>query len=75
MSDFINQGNKIIAYLEKNDNLTSFDAYTLLGITQFATRIKELEKLGYEFNKIWDYNINKAGEKKRFKRYSLCSKN
>lgn len=71
MSDFRNQRMKIIEYLEKNENITSFEAYQILKITQFATRIKELEKQGYCFNKVWDYNINLAGEKKRFKRYSL----
>ena len=67
----MNQHQKIIDYLEKNKDITSFTAYTILHITQLATRIKELEKQGYEFNKVWDYNINKEGNKSTFKRYSL----
>ena len=65
------QQNKILDYLMTHKDLTSFEAYTKLGITQFATRIKELEKKGYNFKKVWDYVINQKGEKKRFKRYSL----
>lgn len=71
----MNQHQKIIDYLEKNKDITSFTAYTILHITQFATRIKELEKQGYVFNKIWDYNINKDGKKSTFKRYSLVKEN
>lgn len=67
----MNQHQKIIDYLEKNDNITSFTAYTILHITQLATRITELEKQGYLFSRRWDYNINQEGEKKRFIRYSL----
>ena len=66
-----NQHQKIIEYLETHPNLTSYEAYTKLGITQFATRIGELEEKGWSFKKEWDYNINLKGEKKRFKRYSL----
>ena len=67
----MNQHQKIIDYLERNKDITSFTAYTILHITQLATRIKELEKQGYEFNKVWDYSINKEGNKSTFKRYSL----
>ena len=66
-----NQQNKILDCLRTDKYLTSFEAYTKLGITQFATRIKELEQKGYCFKKEWDYSINQKGEKKRFKRYSL----
>ena len=65
------QHEKIIDYLRKNDYITSLEATQKLYITQFATRIKELEEMGYVFDKVWDYNINKNGEKKRFKRYYL----
>lgn len=40
----MNQHQKIIDYLNKNEYLTSLTAYQVLYITQFATRIKELEK-------------------------------
>lgn len=68
----MNQCQKIIDYLEKNDNITSFTAYTKLRITQLGARIKNLEKEGYVFNKVWDYNINQEGKKSTFKRYSLA---
>ena len=71
MSDKINQAEKIIEYLKNHKDITSFEAYDKLKITQFGARIEELEKQGYCFKKVWDYNINLAGEKKKFKRYSL----
>ena len=42
----MNQHQKIIDYLNKHEYLTSLTAYQVLYITQFATRIKELEKMG-----------------------------
>lgn len=65
------QKQKIIDYLKTHKDITSMEAYDKLKITQFATRVKELEKRGWIFNKEWDYAINKKGEKKRFKRYSI----
>ena len=50
-----NQQNKILDCLRTDKYLTSFEAYKKLGITQFATRIKELEQKGYCFKKEWDY--------------------
>lgn len=68
----INQRQKIINHIRKYGNLTSLEATTKLGITQFATRISELEEMGYEFKKEWESRKNKNGEIKHFKRYYLA---
>lgn len=54
--------------------LTSYEAYTELGITQFATRISELEDRGYKFKKEWTSRKNQNGETKYFKKYYLEEK-
>lgn len=68
----INQRQKIINHIRQYGSLTSFEAYTKLGITQLATRISELEEQGYKFKKEWDSRKNQAGEIKYFKRYYLA---
>lgn len=68
----INQRQKIINHIRQYGSLTSLEATTILGITQFATRISELEELGYEFKKEWESRKNKNGEIKHFKRYYLA---
>lgn len=65
------QKEKIMKYLKGHKWLTSFDAYTKLGITQFAARIKELEEMNIQFDKEWVRKKNADGEIVDFKRYSL----
>ena len=66
-----NQRQKIINHIRQHGSLTSFEAYTELGITQLATRISELEEQGYVFKKEWTSRKNKNGETKYFKKYYL----
>lgn len=48
------QHEKIVDYIKRNGSITSFEAYTKCGITQLATRIKELkEKYGYAIESEW----------------------
>jgi DeoR/GlpR family transcriptional regulator of sugar metabolism len=47
------QHQKIVEYIKKNGSITSFDAYTKCGITQLATRIKELKEQGYAIRSEW----------------------
>lgn len=41
-----NQKEKILDYINKHGSITSYKAYLDLGITQLATRIKELKEKG-----------------------------
>ena len=68
----INQRQRIINYIREFGSITSWDAYKDLGITQLATRIKELKELGYEFETKWESSKNRYGEKVDFKRYYLA---
>lgn len=68
----INQRQRIINYIREFGSITSLEAYQDLGITQLATRIKELKELGHEFKTEWENNKNRYGEKVEYKRYYLA---
>lgn len=67
----INQRDLILEYIKKFGSITSWDAYSDLGITQFATRVKELKEQGYKFKTTWESRKNRYGKKVDFKRYFL----
>jgi len=68
----ITQKDRIINYIRKFGSITSKEAYDDLGITQLATRIKELKEDGHEFRTKWENSKNRFGEKVEFKRYYLA---
>lgn len=70
----ITPGEKIINYIEKYGSVTSWEAYQDLGITQLATRVKELKEKGYEFKIKWECKKNKEGRCVSFKRYYLLNR-
>ena len=45
----ITQRDRVINYIREFGSISSWEAYKDLGITQLATRIKELKEQGYEF--------------------------
>lgn len=65
------QRQKILDYINKWGSITSYQAFIDLGITQLATRIKELKEEGYEFTYEWENGKNRDGEPVTFKRYML----
>lgn len=67
----VNQRQRIIDYINQFGSITSKDAYDDLGITQLATRIKELKEQGYRFETKWESSKNRYGERVDFKRYYL----
>jgi len=66
------QGERIIEYIRKFGSITSYDAYSDLGVTQFSTRVSELKEQGYEFKTEWESKENRYGEPVTFKRYYLA---
>lgn len=67
------QRRKILKYLQQRRSITSWEAYKYLGITQFATRVKELKQEGYLFKTEWESKENKDGQMVKFKRYYLMN--
>ena len=68
----ITQRERIIKYIREFGSISSWEAYSDLGITQFATRVSELKEQGYEFKTEWESKENRYGEPVTFKRYYLA---
>lgn len=67
----MNQREQIIQYIRDFGSITSYQAYIDLGITQLATRVKELKEQGYYFTYEIEVKKNRYGKKVRFKKYKL----
>lgn len=67
----LNQQNRVLEYIKQFGGITSFQAYTELGITQLAARVRNLEDDGYRFNRERVHTLNKFGEKVSFVNYTL----
>lgn len=68
-----NQRQRIVEYIKQFGFITSYQAYIDLGITQLATRIKELKDEGYEFKTEWESKKNRFGEPVQFKKYYITN--
>lgn len=68
----ITQRDRVINYIREFGSISSWEAYKDLGITQLATRIKELKEQGYKFKTEWESSTNRFGEKTDYKRYYLA---
>ena len=67
----ITQRERIIGYIREFGSISSWEAYSDLGITQLGARIDQLKKEGYEFKTEWESKKNRYGESVTFKRYYL----
>lgn len=70
-----NQCQRIIKYIKDFGAITSFQAYTDLGITQLGARIYELKKQGYKFKATFKADKNRYGEPVQYKVYTLQEDN
>ena len=71
----MNQRLMVLQYIKDYGSITSYQAYIDLGITQLATRIKELKEQGYYFTYEIEVKRNRYGKKVRFKKYKLGGSN
>ena len=67
----ISQKERIIKYIRDYGSISSWEAYSDLGITQLGARIDQLKKEGYNFRTEWETEKNRYGEPVTFKRYYL----
>lgn len=67
----VTQKERIIEYIREFGSISSWEAYSDLGITQLGARIDQLKKEGYEFKTEWESKKNRYGETVNFKRYYL----
>lgn len=68
------QRDKILNYIQQFGSITSWQAYSDLGVTQLGARIFELKELGYEFTKTRIATVNRLGEKTHYDEYRLVRK-
>ena len=67
----ITQKDRILNYIREFGSISSWEAYSDLGITQLGARIDQLKKEGYEFVTEWENKKNRYGEQTTYKRYRL----
>lgn len=65
----MNQHQLILQYLENNGSITPMEAFRELGITKLSTRIGELSRMGYQFDRVMETSLNRNGHECRFMRY------
>ena len=66
-----NQRDKVLAYIKQFGSITSWQAYSDLGVTQLGARIYELKEQGYIFSKTRVNTTNRLGEKTHYDEYRL----
>lgn len=67
----ITQKDRILNYIREFGSISSWEAYSDLGITQLGARIDQLQKDGHVFRTEWEKKKNRFGEPVSFKRYYL----
>lgn len=70
----LNQRERVLKYIADFGYITSWQAYRDLGITQLATRIKELKDIGYQFKTENVKTTNRYGKPSHYYRYYLIDK-
>lgn len=72
MAKKVTQRDRVLQYIRDFGSITSYQAYTDLGVTQLATRIFELKKRGYSFDKERINTKNRYGDNTHFDKYALA---
>ena len=60
----------ILQYMDDFGSITPMEAFSDLGITKLATRISELSRRGYEFDKKMVTSKNRYGKAVSYMRYT-----
>ena len=65
------QCDRIIKYINDYGSITTLQAFSDLGCTRLASRIRDLRKQGYSFKIEVVTSKNRYGEPVRYNRYSM----
>lgn len=68
------QCTRILQYLDDFGSITQREALADLGIMRLASRISELKRKGYTFEKTTEYGKNRYNEIIHYTRYRLVNK-
>lgn len=63
------QYDKILDYIDRFGSISPMEAFMDLGITKLATRVSEMTKNGYKFDKKLESTKNRYGESVHYMRY------
>lgn len=67
----VSQCERILAYLDEFGSITTLEAFRDLGIARLASRIHDLKRRGYVFERDFVESTNRYEETVRYMRYSL----
>lgn len=65
------QKNRVLAYLEENKTINTYEGYTKLYIVDLQKAIQLLRKEGYTISDKWIKKTNPFGKKIKYKEYRL----
>lgn len=66
------QKEEVLAYMRNYGSISTFEAYTELGVTQLGARIKELENTGWQIGRIEKARISRrTGKTVHFVEYYI----
>ena len=65
------QKQRVLDYMEKFGSISSYEAFTDLGVTRLSAVIFDLKADGREIESKTERATNRCGEKVHFSRYSL----
>lgn len=67
------QRERVLKYIHDFGSISPMEAFADLGITKLATRISELSRMGYEFDKEYEAAKNRYGESCHYMRYRFAA--
>lgn len=67
------QHERILKYLDDFGSITPMEAFSDLGITKLATRISEMIRMGYQFEKSMESSRNRYGQTVHYMRYARAA--
>ena len=67
----LTQTEKVLAYIKDYGSISTWQAFTELGITRLASRICDIEKSGIQVDRQTEVATNRYGDKVHYTRYTL----
>lgn len=65
------QKQRILEYVKEFGSISRREGFMDLGITELSSRIGELERIGYKFDRKTEVSQNRYGDNVTYTRYSL----
>lgn len=65
------QNERVVEYINRFGSITTLEAFNDLGVTRLASRICDLTKMGYEFDKEFESAKNRYGDPVSYVRYKI----